>query len=56
MEKSDILIKIQEMTILEKMANLTEADFAHVQSCIEQAVQEEQDQHKENNKEGTNTN
>jgi len=56
MEKSDILIKIQEMAISEKMAKLTEADFVYVQNCIEKAVQEEQNQHEGNNKEETETN
>jgi hypothetical protein len=55
MEKTEALIKIKEMAISEKMARLTEADFAYVQNCIEQTIQEEQNQQRENSKEETVT-
>ena len=42
MDKLYKLMKIRQMSIAEKMARLAKADFDHVQNCIEQALQDEQ--------------
>jgi hypothetical protein len=53
MDELEALKKIQQMSVAEKMARLTKADFAYVQNCIEQAMQEEQNERQECDKEET---
>jgi hypothetical protein len=43
MDKGSIK-KVEQMSLTEKIANLSETDMAHVKECVEQAVLEEQKQ------------
>ena len=44
MDKTEALIKIKQMSLIEKITRLSETDLAHIQDCIEQVITDEKNE------------
>ena len=53
MDKVKTLIKIQRMSIPEKMARLSKMDFEHVENCIDKAILDDQKEQQKHNEQKT---
>ena len=53
MDKLEVLTKIQQMSVAEKMARLTKMDFAYVENCIDQAILDDQKERQKRNEQKT---